>query len=285
MTINTQKIVIVLGGPTGPTGTFEGVNILGTFTGRTGQFPQWAQATGNTGPHGTFKSVYNIGPTGVKGEIKTVIIPGFSSNVIPPPGLGSAFNVGGVLSHMVRANNNQTVSDDLTGASNGGAGGLLADDKSSGKFYIEYTVNHTRGTSEIIGLKGATFILSSYVTDGSTGFGVFLSNGQIMSNGSLVATLEAAIADGNVIAYAIDLTAKLVWVKNITKAGNWNANPAADPATGVGGVALLTSGSYNIATGFASEPAGAPAYSITVNCGGRAQIGAAPSGFGIWAHA
>jgi hypothetical protein len=78
-----MKTVIILPGPTGPTGTFRGVNIVGT--GPTGAaknlFPTWAQYTGPTGAglaKGVFESVYNIGPTGIKGEHETVIIPGFA---------------------------------------------------------------------------------------------------------------------------------------------------------------------------------------------------------------
>ena len=83
MPINTQKLVRVLAGPAGPTGTVEGVHILSAFTGPTGTFPVWgqvsaAQQAGN--PTGTFKEVYRFGLTGATGPagiIKTVIIPGF----------------------------------------------------------------------------------------------------------------------------------------------------------------------------------------------------------------
>ncbi len=81
MPINTQKLVRVLAGPTGPTGTFEGVHILSTFTGPTGTFPVWGQinaAQQALSPTGTFKSVYPIAGTGPAGRIKTVIIPGFT---------------------------------------------------------------------------------------------------------------------------------------------------------------------------------------------------------------
>lgn len=82
MAINTQKLVRVLAGPTGPTGTIQGVHILATFTGPTGTFPVWGQINGAqqaASPTGTFKSVYPLpGPTGIKGEIKTVIIPGYT---------------------------------------------------------------------------------------------------------------------------------------------------------------------------------------------------------------
>lgn len=74
----TLKTVVVLAGPTGPTGTIKGVNIIKNITGASGEFAQWLQATGATGGiHGEIERVYNIGPTGVKGEHKTVVITGF----------------------------------------------------------------------------------------------------------------------------------------------------------------------------------------------------------------
>ena len=82
MTVNTQKQVRVFAGPTGPTGTFEGVHILSAFTGPTGTFPVWGQINATQqaqSPTGTFKSVYPLaGATGLTGEIKTVIIPGYT---------------------------------------------------------------------------------------------------------------------------------------------------------------------------------------------------------------
>lgn len=81
MAVNTQKEVWVLAGPTGPTGTVEGVHILATFTGPTGLFPQWAQinaAQQASGPSGTFKEIYPLAGTGPAGRIKTVIIPGYT---------------------------------------------------------------------------------------------------------------------------------------------------------------------------------------------------------------
>lgn len=80
MAVNTQKQVRVLVGPTGPTGTVKGVQILSTFTGPTGVFPQWGQMNASqqaSGPTGTFEEVYNSG-TGATGKFKTVIIPGFT---------------------------------------------------------------------------------------------------------------------------------------------------------------------------------------------------------------
>ena len=77
-TPHNQKTVIVLSGPNGPTGTVKGVNIIKNFTGKTGQNPFWLQYTGGTGPKGILQRVYNIGPPGVSGEHKTVIILGYT---------------------------------------------------------------------------------------------------------------------------------------------------------------------------------------------------------------
>ncbi len=77
-----NKSVRVLAGPTGPTGTFEGVHIFTGFTGPTGTFPIWNQinaAQQALSPTGTFKSVYPLaGATGKTGAIKSVIISGFT---------------------------------------------------------------------------------------------------------------------------------------------------------------------------------------------------------------
>jgi len=83
--INTQKLVRVLSatGPTGPNGLFERVHVIPNFTGPTGTFPVWGQinaAQQASAPTGTFKTVVHIpnAPTGIAGELKTVIIPGFT---------------------------------------------------------------------------------------------------------------------------------------------------------------------------------------------------------------
>lgn len=79
--INRSVRVLSPTGPTGANGVLEKVNILSTFTGPTGTFPIWNQINATqqaASPTGTFQSVVSIGPTGIKGEIKTVIIPGFT---------------------------------------------------------------------------------------------------------------------------------------------------------------------------------------------------------------
>lgn len=76
-----QKQVRVIAGPTGPTGTFQGVRIFANVTGPTGLYPTWGQLAGPTGA-GIFETVYPVtapqyaaAPTGT---YKTVIIPGYT---------------------------------------------------------------------------------------------------------------------------------------------------------------------------------------------------------------
>ena len=81
MTAPINKSVRVIAAPAGPTGTHKQVNILSNFTGPTGTFPilnQINAAQQAQSPTGTFEEVSNVGPTGAKGEIKTVIIPGYT---------------------------------------------------------------------------------------------------------------------------------------------------------------------------------------------------------------
>lgn len=81
MTVNTQKQVRILAGPTGSTGTMKGVHVLAAFTGPTGTLAQWGQinaAQQALSPTGTFEEVYTIAGTGPAGIIKTVIITGFT---------------------------------------------------------------------------------------------------------------------------------------------------------------------------------------------------------------
>lgn len=81
MTAPIDKSVRVLA-PTGPSGGFEKVHILSSFTGPTGTFPIWNQINATqqaASPTGTFKTVCDAtGMTGPNGEIKTVIIPGYT---------------------------------------------------------------------------------------------------------------------------------------------------------------------------------------------------------------
>lgn len=280
MTINTQKIVIVLGGPTGPTGTFEGVNILGTFTGRTGQFPQWAQATGNTGPHGTFKSVYNIGPTGVKGEIKTVIIPGFTASGGGGGGTGTAFNPADQSVGIALSDSNFVATNAAT-LSGQAVRGLTS--HTAGKFYLEFQNITLEDNSDQFGLATAALVLGTSQAAGCLGWsrdGTYCNGSSFPFSAAGDPSLKAAAC------IAIDLTAHLWWIRG--DAGIWNGSGTANPATGAGGF-TLQAGMQGIALfpwARLRHIAGAPTVRVVTgaytSAGAHAFLQAVPAGFSPW---
>lgn len=73
----SNQRVIVLAGPTGPTGLYKRVNVYANITGASGQYQQCTQLAGPTGPTGTFKRVVSTGAT-FRAGVKTIIIVGFT---------------------------------------------------------------------------------------------------------------------------------------------------------------------------------------------------------------
>jgi hypothetical protein len=86
---------------------------------------------------------------------------------------------------------------------------------------------------------------------------------------------------GDRLGIAVDFTAKLFWIKNITFAQPWNNNVSADPATGVGGFSFsaINAGPYFVMA-FMS---GAVGMVWTANFGPTYTIpGGKPVGYGDW---
>lgn len=276
MTINTQKLVIIAAGPTGPTGTMKGVNILGAFTGMTGTFAQWKQATGATGPHGTFETVYNIGATGIKGQHKTVIIPGFSGG----GGGGTTFDPASVL-NVTLSNGN------LTGANTSanfptGCKGLLSSAKSAGLLYFEATgLNDSGGSQAGMGVNSFNSTYDQQVTQGGAGGGIDLitkNNGAVFANGSNVGSLGTGdIIATDVIACAVDMGHLMVWFKNLTQNSSWNGN-GGNPATNTGGFAITAT---PVVPFFGWGGSATLGVAFTGNFIGPF-VGALPAGFSPW---
>lgn len=264
MTAPIGKTVIVLGGFTGPTGVFKQVNILAGFTGPTGTFPIWNKATGPTGPNGTFESVINVGPTGAKGEVKTVIIPGFSAGGTT---LDPATMVGGTLT-----NNNLTWESD---GSTANAGAQSTTQKTTGKWYFEVHIDVFPGSN--LGGAGAkdsaaamSTSVSSLATHGASGY--FL-NGPIFVNGTQPGNITMNGGGrtpqvGDTIGIGIDADAKTITFKNITSGG-----AAAGPT------AMVSETNY-VAAVFSG--ANATHLKATVNFGATAFLGTPFAGYSAW---
>lgn len=209
MTAPNQKTVIVLGGPTGPTGTFEMVNIVPNFTGATGEIAQWRAATGATGPNGTFKSIVNIGPTGPNAsKFKTAIIPGFSSG----GGGGGGFDPATLLNASLSVSN--TTLTTTAAAAAAGAFSVTAHNSLSGKWYFEFKPtsfgNNNTGTDGCgVGNSSATLAgLGPSVAQNGTC--CYYNSGSIYTSGSQVGGINGGLRSpnaGDVFGIRVDLSA------------------------------------------------------------------------------
>jgi len=141
--------------------------------------------------------------------------------------------------------------------------------RSSGKYYFEI-INTLKsgGTSHTLGVK------RSAAPDLSTGFVVVPGGATIIYNNGTDTGKDLGVgASGNRYDFAIDLTNRLGWIRRA--GGNWNADPTANPATGVGGLTIVA-GSFAPGVYLSN---GGGAESVTANFGASAFVGAVPAGF------
>lgn len=148
---------------------------------------------------------------------------------------------------------------------------------SSGKYYYEWMPNEFSGSFIGAGFGNAAASLASYLGSSADSIAI-VTDGNVYKSAGATATLSG-IAEGDLICIAIDLGADLFWCRK--GAGNWNNNGSANPATGVGGIALpsgLTSGAVFAGLSVQTGPNDAG----TANFGGSAFGQTPPSGFSAW---
>lgn len=225
----TQKTVVVLPGPTGPTGTFKGVNILSAFTGASGELPQWQQATGASGPNGVLEKVYNIGPTGIKGQHKNVIITGFNGG---GGATGSSWNAADAGTLITLSNGNMTAAA-LASNSPNFAGVRGTKSASAGKLYLEFN-NVTLGNGGAsLGLANSGANLNGSNNAGNANIvGIFGSTGNFVIQ--FAGSMNAA-PDGNTVRLAIDFTTGLYWMAYGSGLWNPDTGSTADPVAEIDG--------------------------------------------------
>jgi hypothetical protein len=162
-------------------------------------------------------------------------------------------------------------------AAAGGNGWVRAVDRQvTGKFYWEITATTFAGTASATGIASATSNISGGFANPNTGQCGINRNGAVFVDGTSQGLAFGTITAGTVICIAVDLTARLIWFR-LGAAGNWNTSASANPATGVGGVAVNSLG------------VGIPAYpatylfpasdATTANFGDAAFAGTVPAGF------
>lgn len=147
---------------------------------------------------------------------------------------------------------------------------------STGKFYFQALINVLTSTNFEVGIASSSFGFSG----GFLGTGGFTSlgwdhAGAVLVNGSTAATIQSYAA-GDTVCVAIDLGSGLYWFR--TNGGNWNNSGTANPATGVGGLAIsLAVDSY-----FPGVTLLTTGDQATFNFGATAYSQTPPVGFGNW---
>ncbi len=150
----------------------------------------------------------------------------------------------------------------------------------TGKKYWEYIIAEPNAQA-FAGMANTTADLTANIgaaAPGADSLGVG-PDGKVNVNAITLTTVHIT-SNGDTVALAVDIGAKLFWHKNLTAGGGWN-NTGADPGAGTGGIDIssINAGPY-FAAGTVSNTAGAD--TMTANFGGSAYAGAVPSGFGNW---
>lgn len=141
------------------------------------------------------------------------------------------------------------------------------------KLYMEHVASVSIG-DVLVGLGANSAGLSGqYTGQGVDSMGYQPSSGQVLRNGSVLSTIATASL-GDTICEAWDMANLQFWIK--VNGGNWNNNPAADPVTNVGGIAInasLGGAPFPMATGGGSSV-------LTSNFGATTFSFTMPAGFG-----
>jgi len=173
---------------------------------------------------------------------------------------------------IVMSNGNLTVTH---GTTSNGVGVTSTAFLAAGKHYFEVTVQVSTFGGNHLGLyQSGSF--AAAVTTGKATAVVLGANTNIYTNGANTTKNLGTAAVGDVFGFAIDLANRLAWIRRNN--GLWNADAAADPVTGAGGVTIAT-GSFTPYVAFTN---GAATNAFTGNFGQSAYANAAPSGFGYW---
>jgi hypothetical protein len=163
--------------------------------------------------------------------------------------------------------------------------------RGKGQFYLEQTAalidsGNTAGWIGGFGTSGSMLGGTHGVPGGDAlGIGAQSHGGAYLFdnsvNGQPVFTW-AAPTQGDVLGFAVDLTKGLLWVKDITAAGNWNANASADPVAGILGVGVpFGDNIYPMWGGGDGTPA-ASGWQTLTNFGASSFSGSLPSGYAAW---
>jgi hypothetical protein len=174
---------------------------------------------------------------------------------------------------VVLSNGNLTVTH---GTVNNGTGVKSLTVKSTGKYYFEVKVQVTTSNTNGAGIApspGGAFTDPTVNAVNGFGAGFGPTNTFIYANNVSTAKNLGITSVFDVFSFAIDLTARLGWIRR--NFGLWNNDPAADPATGTGGV-TIPAGALAPYVRFTN---GTATDALTANFGASLFANAVPSGF------
>lgn len=187
-----------------------------------------------------------------------------------------AWNAGDKASEISLSNGNRTATRSTSANNNAAVRATTA--KSSGKHYFEVRVDTSVGTAggdySIYGIASAALGLNAYVGSTAASYGYEHSTGNKYNNGSSAA-LGAALAAGDVLGIAVDLTAGKIW---FAKNNTWQGS--GDPAAGTNAAYTGVSGTFYPAASLYKTPT--TQHVLTARFA-AADLGySPPSGFSAW---
>lgn len=145
----------------------------------------------------------------------------------------------------------------------------------TGKYYWEYLFGPAVTIACGIGL--STVSLTASGANGVAGAALVNIIGTVFINSTSSAAALGSMTT-SIAGIAVDLNGQQIWFRK-GAAGNWNNSGAANPATGVGGLALTFVGGGGSAAFALMMATSASTGTITANFGDTAFSGVVPSGF------
>lgn len=159
-------------------------------------------------------------------------------------------------------------------ASGAGAWVRTIDNIASGKFYWEVLMSAWVNGNTGIGITNASSTPNVW---NATNLVAVFNNATVYRSGTQIATGLTGTTSGATMGFALDATNGLLWIR-VAPAGNWNGSGTANPATGVGGLAVGTVAGGPIGFLPVTEFSAA-SDACTANFGDTAFSGTVPSGF------
>lgn len=217
--------------------------------------------------------VYSVSLSGGSPTMQPIVLSDVDAVYAPAIGNISTALDSGNLVNATLSNSGLTATHSST-ANNSGARSNSY--QSTGKFYFEVTMTTIHGANDCAGIILQTGTQTELVTSGHSCVAVYKSTGPIFANNTSSGKSLGAIAAGDVIGCAIDLTARKAWLRK--NGGNWNglALTSENPNTGLGGV-TIAAGAFSPVIGFGGSGT-ALNDAMTANFSGTG----APTGFGPW---